>query len=216
MKHISKLICNSALFALALAPAAWSSTATTKQWLVDLDQGSGNVEFRATGHPSALKIIGKGTAPRGNFTVDGKKVTGTVLFDLTSLDTGIETRTHHMKEKYLETEKFRDAKLTVSQMTLPQDLATEQFSADQVPFTGSLLLHGVERPVSGIVKIDKAGGKISMAAQFGLKISDYKIAVPSFAGITMADDVQVAVADSAPVVVMTQKLAKPAKQKRKT
>ena len=188
----------------------WASTCATQQWLVDLNNGSGNVEFRATGHPSALKIVGKGAAPKGSFTVAGTQVHGEVSFDLNSLDTGIDTRTHHMKEKYLETGKYQEAKLTVSQMTLPQDIASNHVSADSVPFTGTLLLHGVTKPVTGTAKIEKSGDKVALTAQFGLKVSDYAISIPTFAGITMADEVQVSVTDSAPVVAMTQ----PAKKKK--
>ena len=96
-------------------------------------------------------------------------------------------------------------------MQLPQDIATDHFSAENVPFTGKLALHGVEKPVSGTAKIEKTGDKVTVAANFGLKVSEYGIVIPVFAGITMADDVQVTVADSAPLVAMAQ----PAKLKRK-
>ena len=200
MNRISKYTGLLAMSALGISQFAWSSTPSPKQWLVDIDHGSGNVEFRATGHPSSLKIVGKGSAPHGSFTISKNLVSGSVSFDLTSLDTGIDLRTNHMKEKYLETGKYHDAKLTLTQMVLPQDISADHVSVDQVPFTGNLLLHGVEKPVSGVAKIEKSGGKVSIAANFNLKVSDYKIAVPTFAGITMADDVQVSVADSAPVI----------------
>jgi polyisoprenoid-binding protein YceI len=166
---------------------------------IDLDKGTGAVEFHATGHPSALKIVGKGSAPRGKFNIEGTEVTGTASFDLDSLDTGIETRNHHMKEKYLETGKFHDARLTLKKMVVPADLISKKnFSLDQIPFTGILALHGVEKPVSGIAKIDRDDGTAKFIAEFGLKVSDYAIAVPKFAGITMADDVVVTVVGAAP------------------
>src|SRR5579884_3274798 len=145
----------------ALSQNASASTPSSKQWLVDLDKGTGNVEFRASGHPSSLKIVGKGSAPHGNFNVAGNHVSGVVTFDLNSLDTGIDLRTHHMKEKYLETGKYQQAKLTIQQMQLPQDLAGERFAAD-VPFTGKLSLHGVEKPVSGTAHLDKNGDTIAL------------------------------------------------------
>ena len=186
---------------LSVFISQYAGASLPSRWTVDMDHSNGSVEFRATGHPSSLKIVGKGSAPKGSLLVADTQVKGSLLFDLTSLDTGIEMRTHHMKEKYLETGKFHDAKLTITRMTLSQSLATEHFNLDSVPFAGKLSLHGVERPVSGTAKIEKNGKNVSFTAQFGLKISDYRIAVPSFAGMTVADDVQVSVTDSAPLLV---------------
>jgi polyisoprenoid-binding protein YceI len=204
MKRFSMALFLFTVFSFGGMHSAFPSAPPIKEWLVDLDNGSGNVEFRATGHPSSLRIVGKGAAPKGKFTVAGNQAQGTISFDLNSLDTGIEMRTHHMKEKYLETGKYQQATLTVSHLTLPEDIAISHFSAENIPFTGTLLLHGVQKPVSGTAKIEKTGDKVILSAQFGLKVSDYGIVIPSFAGITMADEVQVTVADSAPVVAMTR------------
>lgn len=203
MKHsISGFLVLSTLMATALANAGWSQepgVSPANAVLVDFDHGSGGVEFRATGHPSALKIVGKGSAPKGEFSLNGTQVRGTALFDLTSLDTGIGVRTRHMKEKYLETEKYHDAKLTITQMELPKSVTPGQVSAEQVPFTGTLALHGVEKPVSGTATLKQNGDKLSVDAQFGLKLSDYQINIPVFAGITVADEVQVSVSEAAPI-----------------
>ena len=208
MKTISNVLGIFVISTLASSQIAWSSTPSAKQWLVDMDQGSGNVEFRATGHPSSLKIVGNGAAPKGKIGISGNQVTGSITFDLDTLDTGIDLRTHHMKEKYLETAKYRNAKLTLQEMKLPQDVTSDHFMADNVPFKGVLLLHGVEKPVTGTAMIEKNGDKVNFAANFGLKVSDFGISIPVFAGITMADDVQVKVADSAPLVASSQ-AAKP-------
>src|SRR5689334_7763540 len=82
------------------------------QLSINLDQGKGEVEFRAKGHPNAIKIVRKGSAPHGVLNIEGQKVTGKVSFDLSSLDTGIKLRTRHMREKYLEVERFPEAVLT--------------------------------------------------------------------------------------------------------
>lgn len=161
-----------------------------------LDPKTGTTEFHATGHPSAIKIVGKGAAPTGAFKVEGLKVTGTATFDLTSLDTGIEMRNQHMKEKYLETGKFPTCTLTVSDMALPKTL-DDGGSLSAVPFTGKLSLHGVEHAVSGTCDLAKKNGAVSFDATFEIKVDDYKIDQPKFAGITMADTVQVSVHGSA-------------------
>ena len=171
------------------------------QTTVNLDQGSGSVEFHATGRPSALKIVGKGEKPKGNFLLKGRQVTGEARFQLATLDTGIEMRTRHMKEKYLEVQKYPEARLTITKMDLPKEISeiSDGASVDEVPFSGTLSLHGVDKPVTGTAKIERKAKQLSLSAQFGLKIADYGIALPTFAGITMADDVQVVVQESAPM-----------------
>ena len=156
MKQILAFSLFPVLLGLFVPQLSWSSPAP---WTVDLDHGTGNVEFRATGHPTALHIIGKGGAPRGNFVVTGTAITGTALFDLTSLDTGISMRTRHMKEKYLETEKFHDAKLTLVKMSLPPEATQDHFTFDQVPFTGKLLLHETGLGI-GLLACGLAGGAV--------------------------------------------------------
>src|SRR4051812_34300287 len=98
---------------------AFNAFAAGNQWMVDLGAGSGTVEFNATGRPSALVINGKGAAPKGKVAVNGTSVTGSANFDLTSLDTGINLRNDHMKNKYLEVSKYPQATLTIQKLTLP-------------------------------------------------------------------------------------------------
>ena len=71
----------------------------------DYTSASGTVEFcSATGHPSALHVDGKGVGLK-DLSISQNNVTGTVSFDLNTLDTGISMRNEHMKEKYLEVTK---------------------------------------------------------------------------------------------------------------
>jgi polyisoprenoid-binding protein YceI len=161
----------------------------------DLKQSTGSVEFHATGHPSALKIVGKGDKAVGHFVLEGDTVTGDSSFHLASLDTFNETRNHHMKEKYLEVDKFPEAKLTLAKLKLPKELS-DNVSLTAVPFEGKLSLHGVEKPVKGTVNLERKGAQVTVTAQFAIKILDFGITLPTFLGITMADDVQVTVANT--------------------
>ena len=180
-----------ALFGISAVQAA-----DTHKSSLNLDQGIGSIEFHATGHPSAIKIVGKGSAPHGKLTVSASDITGETSFDLASLDTGIEMRNKHMKEKYLEVKKFPQAKLTITQLVLAQPIQENQ-TLDKIPFTGKLSLHGVEHPVSGTAHIEKKGNQVSVIAQFNLQIKDYSITEPTFAGISMADEVQIIVQSTA-------------------
>jgi polyisoprenoid-binding protein YceI len=152
------------------------------------------VEFKATGRPSALKIVGKGEGLNGNLAFKGASLAGQITFDMNALTTGIAMRDEHMKKKYLEVEKYPQAKLTITELKLP-DAAGKgaDFAVDDVGFNGTLALHGVEKPIQGKAKVTRAGGDGTALASFAIKISDYAIAVPSFAGITVADDVEIKV-----------------------
>ncbi len=155
--------------------------------------GASTVEFKAIGRPSALKVIGKGTGLEGALALKGNVITGDLVFDLNGLGTGISMRDEHMKKKYLETEKFPKAKLTILELRLPESAAKGDFVATSVPFSGKLSLHGVEKQVEGKANVTRKGSSGTAEATFATKITEYGIAVPSFSGITIADDVDIKV-----------------------
>src|SRR5262245_62020670 len=97
-----------ALLALGSATAALASMAPVS---IPLDPAAGSTEFHAVGRPSMLKITGKGPGPKGEIKAEGSKVTGSFSVDLNAVTTGISMRDHHMKEKYLQTDKFPNAEL---------------------------------------------------------------------------------------------------------
>jgi polyisoprenoid-binding protein YceI len=168
---------------------------------VDFDHATGSLAFHAVGHPSAIKINGTGACPKGTLSIgaDGK-IAGELTLDIASLDTGISMRTNHMKEKYLEVEKFPQAKLQITEIALPAgDAGKTDYAEDKVPFQGNLTLHGVTKPVTGTAHIERHGASSSVHAEFAVKITDYAINVPVFAGITVADDVSLEVDAKAPV-----------------
>jgi polyisoprenoid-binding protein YceI len=149
---------------------------------------SGSTEFLAVGRPSMLRIRGKGTGPKGALELTNRQIQGRLEFDISSLSTGIEMRDTHMKEKYLEVAKFQKAVLTL------RPLALSEMTSGELDFEGDLELHGVKKPVKGHVKYDMAkGGTVAIAAKFPLKITDYQINIPTYAGIKIADDVDVEV-----------------------
>jgi len=186
---IQFLVVVTATLAGALANAGVASTS------IPLDQDAGSVEFRATGRPSAIKIVGKGKGPMGSLVLSGSELTGVARFELSSLETGIEMRDRHMKEKYLEVQKYPEATLELRSLHLPEGLK-DGSSLTQVPFTANLALHGKEKPVTGVADLQLKDGKILLSASFGIRIADYGIALPKFAGITMADEVQISVQSS--------------------
>lgn len=180
------------LFSLPLSAAV--------KWSLDVDQGNGRVEFIAIGKPKALKIRGKGEKPKGKITIENGKIVGDLSFDLSSLDTGISLRNRHLKEKYLEIGKFPKAELKLTKIDqIEKILSSEEIDLDSLPFEGILSLHGVKKPVSGKTCVEKKKQTIDLKAAFDIKIKDFDIAVPSYAGITVADNIKIEVDLKAPL-----------------
>ena len=157
---------------------------------VHLKPSGGGVDFIAVGRPSFLKIHGKGKPVTGELVVQDGQVDGQVDFELNSLDTGIGLRNGHMKEKFLEVAKYPEARLSLSAQALPRAWSPESAQMDSVAFTGQLTLHGVSKSVSGHFKISE---EREVEADFKIKLSDFGIDIPRYAGITVADEVQIKV-----------------------
>ena len=155
-----------------------------------ISPSGGQVEFLAIGKPSFIKIHGTGSAASGTASLEGDKVQGTFEFALSSLKTGIEKRDEHMKTKYLEVEKFPQAKLELKSVKPFLGWSIQKPKLDQADFEGILTLHGQSQPVKGTFSInDKSGVDVS----FKIKLTDFKVDIPSFAGVTVADDVEITV-----------------------
>jgi polyisoprenoid-binding protein YceI len=149
---------------------------------------SGSTEFLAVGRPSMLRVRGKGQGPKGTLELANHIIKGQLEVDLSTLATGIEMRDSHMKEKYLEVGKFQKATLSL------EPLKIADAKTGETDFDGTLELHGVKKPVKGHVKYDMSkDGVVAIEAKFPLKITDHQISIPSYAGIKIADDVEVEV-----------------------
>jgi polyisoprenoid-binding protein YceI len=160
---------------------------------VSLDTSKSSVEFLAIGRPSALKIRGTKGKPEGKVTFNTNAMEGTIILNLESFETGMSLRDRHMKEKYLETgkEDFKNARVTLSKFDLPKDywINPTQFKAG---FVGKLLLHGIEKEISGEIEISSASKEsIQGQAKFSIMLTDFGIAIPSFSGITVAEKVDI-------------------------
>jgi polyisoprenoid-binding protein YceI len=156
------------------------------------------VKFLAVGRPSMLRVNGEGAGPEGDLEINGQEVTGRLNVNLASLVTGNEIRDSHMKEKYLEVAKFQTAVLTLKPMKLPSSFASLAAAPSNAPlelsFEGELELHGTKQNVSGKVKLQtKSANLVQFDATFPLKLTDFKIGIPKYAGITIAENVDIEV-----------------------
>jgi polyisoprenoid-binding protein YceI len=112
--------------------------------------------------------------------------------DLSSLDTGIELRNTHLREKYLEV--ARGAEFAVAVLSAVRlDKADLPTFRGQTPFTGTLLLHGMRRPVAGQADIHAEGNDVRVVASFPVLLDAYGIAPPRYLGVGVKNEVQVKV-----------------------
>src|SRR5262245_33307460 len=179
--------------ALAQAPSSSKEPVSIKSSpvRVDLQAKTGSIEFLATGWPSALQIHGKGAGPDGSLTVTDRSVHGSLAVDLTSLQTGIGLRDRHLKEQYLQVDRYPQARLTLTRLDVGNVPEGPAFGAATVPFEGTLLLHGVEKPVSGQARVSRKDARITASAEFSIKLKDFGIDVPKYMGITVGEKVDV-------------------------
>jgi polyisoprenoid-binding protein YceI len=189
------------LLALSVSAPCWAAPEIAQKLVFDVSKAtSSDVEFLAIGNPSALKIRGKAEEVdskkpiQGNLVLQNDSVTGKVTCTLDNFDTGISMRNHHMKEKYLETQKFPESVFNLTELKLPAQAKAAEFQVKNVPFKGELTLHGVTKPIEGTATVSRSGAKMGYGFEFKLKSSEFGIQTPAFMGITMADEITVDVA----------------------
>ncbi len=140
------------------------------------------VNFEAIGKPSFIKIKGESTALAHKVVNEADKAYELLELELTSLNTGIDLRDEHMKEKYLRVKEHPKAviKIVKGEKSLFDFSGKKEFSA-------LLTLHGQTKPLTLLATKD--GSQIT--SDFEIKLSDYGIEIPEWSGIKVADTVKV-------------------------
>lgn len=151
----------------------------------------GRTEFVAVGKPAMLKIRGETQGPQGNLTFKDVKVSGNIKLDLQGLNTGIDLRDEHMKKRYLEVEKHPVAELTLQDFTLPMKVSEIKKKVADQKFNAMLKLHGISKPVDGTYEVEPQGKNLKVHASYHIKLSDFNIDIPSYAGLKVADSVDI-------------------------
>ncbi len=139
---------------------------------------SASVTFTALG-PAGLRIEGKTSE------LDVKETEGVVTIGvpLAHLDTGISLRNKHMREKYLEVDKYPRAELTVNRTELKLPLGGGD-TAGRIP--GTMTIHGKTRPVTvDFTAKSSGGGKYAVVGSTHIDVKEYGIDVPSYLGVTV-------------------------------
>jgi polyisoprenoid-binding protein YceI len=130
-----------------------------------------------------IKISGKSEKVDGTIDFSKSQDLGSVQIDLNSFDTGMDSRNEHMKEKYLEVGKA-DFKMAVFKL--------EKINGND--FSGKMKLHGVEKNIAGKTTTKFDDKSCVIEASFSLKLSEFAIEIPTYLGVTVAEDVEINVA----------------------
>ena len=161
---------------------------------VKLTQQSGSSTFLAIGYPSAIRIEGKGEAPSGDLIITEENkivhLAADLKLNLKSYSTGIDLRDRHMKEKYFEIDKFENASLKIQDLQFEKNILNSEIET-KIPFNGTLNFHGIDKVVQGELFVKKVKDQIQIASTFKLNISDFKMNIPTFAGIKVTDSVEI-------------------------
>jgi polyisoprenoid-binding protein YceI len=201
--HLSKVVgAISVIFAASCAFAVGSTgaavaksssvkSASAQSMTIPVLADHGKLEFHAVGRPSMIKVNGEGKGPQGSLQIFENKVSGDLAFDVTSLTSGISLRDEHMKDKYLEVQKFPEAKLHLTEVLLPAAWSLKSPLVKDAPFKGDLTLHGVTKPIEGKFEISGGESAMSAKADFEVKMDDYGILIPKYLGITVKNEVPV-------------------------
>lgn len=155
------------------ASAQWQRTKTVAEAKF---KGSGPGGFKMEGKTDAVKVVDRADSI-------------TILVDLTNLTTGIDLRDDHMRNKYLEVEKYPLTTLVVKKSSLKM-LDGQGFVAGEAK--GHYTLHGktLEVPFKYSGKCD-AAMVCQVSGEMKLNFNQFGIVVPKYMGITLKPDIVV-------------------------
>jgi len=149
-----------------------------------IQTGESKVTFHATG-PGGIKIEGE----TAQLEFKDKAEEWEIVVALDTLTSGISLRDRHMKEKYRETPKYPKAELVVrkSDLRLP---SAGGFSEGKAP--AILKLHGRQKEVLIDYRVRRAGSGYAVNGTIHLDMRDYDVATPSYLGVSVKPNVEVA------------------------
>jgi polyisoprenoid-binding protein YceI len=134
----------------------------------------------------------KTSAIQGTVTAGAPRalLDGELSVDLATLDTGIGLRNEHLRNKYLEVGKGQGFDHAVLSGIRLGDADPRGFQG-KTPFTGTFLLHGTTKAVSGQATIRREGRNVRVEAVFPVSVSAFGIEEPQYLGVGVRDQVTV-------------------------
>jgi polyisoprenoid-binding protein YceI len=95
---------------------------------------------------------------------------------LETLDTGIGLRNRHMRDNYLQTDKYPLARFKGKAVNY-QALSDTTYS---ISAEGKMTIHGVDRDLAVKGTLEMSGANIRIKVPFQLTLTDYGIKIPQF------------------------------------
>jgi len=145
-----------------------------------------DIAFTAVGKPAFIKANGHVPLKKSDLTMKKDLLSGSLTVSLAMLDSGIELRDTHLKEKYLHTVKHPIATLTFKGQKIMKSTSKQKV-------TGTLMFHGKEKEITIEALITKVDKVIKVQSDFDFLLTDYGVELPSFQGITAANKVKLKV-----------------------
>jgi polyisoprenoid-binding protein YceI len=160
------------ILVLAVAIAAVTANAVAKT------DAPATTSFHGIG-PAGFKIDGKTNAL--DVKEDGANYVVTV--PLKDITTGISLRDNHMRNKYLEVDKFPETHLTFAKSAVNV--------GGEGDAKGTLTLHGKTKELPFHYTTKCNGDVCDAKATIAINMNDFGIVIPVYLGVTMKPDVTV-------------------------
>jgi polyisoprenoid-binding protein YceI len=186
--------------ALLVLVASVSAAGTPKQFQVVGERLSYRNVATVESESDFETFTGRTSAVSGTISFDPttKTGSGTLVIDVSSIDTGIALRNDHMKsDKWMDAAKYPTIVFKTEKV--------QKLSGDDYKVTGKLTLHGVTRNVSTKARVRyRASGEatktvgfdgdvLQISARLPIKLSDYGIILPQAVKGKVANDVTLSV-----------------------
>lgn len=139
--------------------------------------GDAQVVAHATG-TAGMKI----DATTGELRVNEGPDAITLTVPLGTLRTGIGLRDRHMREKYLEVDKYPNAEVVVKRSTLKFPDDGKETTADAA---ATMTLHGKTRPVTLRYGARRTGESYAVRGSTSINITDFGIKQPGYMGVNV-------------------------------
>ncbi len=189
-----------------------------------INDGTGRDIVTFTSRAPLETIVGKTSQVRGYVTVDPADISGSaggkIEVDLASLQTGIGMRDRHMREQYLETDKYPKTTFEITRVIETGGNVLEDQKPVEMVLEGNFTVHGITRlievPVTANLikesedtKIRHPGDILHIQATFDVLLSDHQINRPQFVFLKLDEkqrvDLDVFAATGLPPVEIAQK-----------
>jgi polyisoprenoid-binding protein YceI len=174
---------------LALLWCAAPAAAQAQQLSVRVDPAKSKIEFAL--HASLHTVHGTLRAKPSALTLNQQtgEITGTVLVDATTADTGNQSRDSKMHRDVLQSMRYPDISFT----SLHVDGAVAAEGTSSADVKGVLNMHGEEHEITAHLTIRIDGRAVAADATFPVKYVDWGMKNPSTVFLRVSDTVQVTV-----------------------